>query len=327
MVFTGVKMEYRKLISFGKSSFVVSLPKSWIKQNKLKKGDLIHFEDEGNNLVIKKKEEESLIPVEKERTINITNKDIEQIKREVYSSYILNFRTIVLKGDDVRTNISKLQQIFHDLIALEIMEVTSNSIVAKDFLDMDKVSVKELISKMDIITRAMFKECCTEFTEKNYFNINDRDKDVNRLFFLLYRTIYYNLDNPFKAIKNLNHNPIQLFNFYLVGYYLEGIADEVRRTARFAHKLKISEKEKSSLRNLLERLNDYYLETIKSVNSQNVEKALELSSKRHQFHLEIDKIEKDNIKIENYQLLVARIRRLVSYTHNLGRLVYQGFNY
>ena len=52
-------MEYRKLISFGKSSFVVSLPKSWIKQNKLKKGDLIHFEDEGNNLVIKKKEEES----------------------------------------------------------------------------------------------------------------------------------------------------------------------------------------------------------------------------------------------------------------------------
>ena len=49
-------MEYRKLISFGKNSFVVSLPKSWIKQNKLIKGDLIHISDNGSDLILSKKE-------------------------------------------------------------------------------------------------------------------------------------------------------------------------------------------------------------------------------------------------------------------------------
>ena len=38
-------MEFRKLISFGKTSFVMSLPKGWVVKNKLKKGDLIALEE------------------------------------------------------------------------------------------------------------------------------------------------------------------------------------------------------------------------------------------------------------------------------------------
>jgi phosphate uptake regulator len=34
-------VEFRRLIGFGKSSFVVSLPKNWIEKNKLVKGDLV----------------------------------------------------------------------------------------------------------------------------------------------------------------------------------------------------------------------------------------------------------------------------------------------
>ena len=51
-IYGGIKMDYRRLISFGKSSFVVSLPKGWVVQNKLKKGDLIYFEESGPNLVL-----------------------------------------------------------------------------------------------------------------------------------------------------------------------------------------------------------------------------------------------------------------------------------
>ena len=45
-------MEYRKLISFGKSSYVVSLPKSWVVQNKLKKGDLLYFDEKEKDLIL-----------------------------------------------------------------------------------------------------------------------------------------------------------------------------------------------------------------------------------------------------------------------------------
>ena len=47
-------MEFRKLISFGKSSYVVSLPKAWVVQQKLKKGDLIAVDEAGPKLILSK---------------------------------------------------------------------------------------------------------------------------------------------------------------------------------------------------------------------------------------------------------------------------------
>lgn len=45
-------MEFRKLISFGKTSFVMSIPKSWVLKNNLKKGDLVSLEEKEGNLIL-----------------------------------------------------------------------------------------------------------------------------------------------------------------------------------------------------------------------------------------------------------------------------------
>ncbi|MFC1728093.1 AbrB/MazE/SpoVT family DNA-binding domain-containing protein [Nanoarchaeota archaeon] len=45
-------MEYRKLIKFGNSSSVVSLPKSWVDKNNLKKGDLVTLDEQEGNLLL-----------------------------------------------------------------------------------------------------------------------------------------------------------------------------------------------------------------------------------------------------------------------------------
>ena len=45
-------MDFRRIIAFGKSSHVVSLPKSWLNENKLKKGDLVYLEQDFDKLVI-----------------------------------------------------------------------------------------------------------------------------------------------------------------------------------------------------------------------------------------------------------------------------------
>ena len=33
--------EFRKLMAFGNSSYVVSVPKAWVEKNRLKKGDVL----------------------------------------------------------------------------------------------------------------------------------------------------------------------------------------------------------------------------------------------------------------------------------------------
>ncbi len=45
-------MEFRKIIAFGKTSFVMSLPKSWVVKNNLKKGNLIGIEENKGTLVL-----------------------------------------------------------------------------------------------------------------------------------------------------------------------------------------------------------------------------------------------------------------------------------
>ena len=45
-------MTYRKIIGFGGSSFVVSLPKEWINKYGLKKGDVVNIEEESDMLRI-----------------------------------------------------------------------------------------------------------------------------------------------------------------------------------------------------------------------------------------------------------------------------------
>ena len=268
-------MEYRKLISFGKSSYVVSLPRSWVKQNKLVKGDLIYIEENGPSLVLSKKTD--IDTEEKERVINIDGKDIPRIEREVNAAYIANYRKIVLRGKELKGKIKDLQAVIQGLIALEIMEQSSDSIIAKDFLNMDKVSIPELIRKMDVVTRTMLKESAKIFVDDNYQNINERDKDVNRLYFLLYRGTLYNLSNPMKAIKNFNLTAVDLLKLQSIGYYIEGIADEARRFARHARQLAISPAEKQKMEQMLNRIIDFYVETMKAFYANDVEAALKLS--------------------------------------------------
>src|SRR3989344_2437396 len=136
-------MEYRKIISFGKSSFVVSLPKTWVRQNKLHKGDLIYFDEQNNDLLLqpKKDERETL---EKEIIISIDGKDIRRVQRETIAAYIQNYKTIILQGDEVKEKAKILQSFIQNLVALEILEQDSKKIVAKDFLNINDISLTQI---------------------------------------------------------------------------------------------------------------------------------------------------------------------------------------
>src|SRR3989344_3516028 len=319
-------MEYRKLISFGKNSYVISLPKAWLSQNKLQKGDLIHLDESGPNLILSRREQSKSSP-EKRKVINVDGKSIHLIKREVNSAYILNNHTIVLKGEETRINIKNLQNIFQNLIALEVMEQTSNTIVAKDFLNMETVSVEEIIRKMDMVVRTMFKESCQAFSDENYENINERDNDVNRLYYLLHRTVLYNLDNPLKALKHFKLMPIDLMSYLFTGFFLEGAADEVRRTIRFARLMKLNEVKEKQMINFLVKVYAFYLETMKAVYNRDVELGLKLLPNKVDLNVELDEFEKTNHALPNCGSTIGRIRKLISYIHSLGRTIYQGFNY
>ena len=316
-------MEYRKLISFGKSSYVVSLPKSWVRQNKLNKGDLIYFEEKDTALILGAKEQDST----EDRTCTITTdeKPLTQLRRELNAAYIENYREIIFKGKDLKEKSEQILPFVRDLIALEVLELDSSKIVTRDFLNMEKVSIIQLVKKMDIILRSMLKDCAQSFTEKNAENILLRDQDVNRLSFLLYRVIRYGMRNQSRIFKNYSLAPIDLLNSYWVTFHLEAIADESKRISRAMQKSTfISRPKQQEFVALVRQAESLYLDMIKAYYETNKEKAFELSNRKvplvtavNKFYDEVRSTGKD------VAYMVDRFRRLVSSIHELDRLVYQ----
>jgi len=187
---------------------------------------------------------------------------------------------------------------------------------------MDNVSLSELIQKMDVVTRTMINEGCQVFKDCNYDSINDRDKDVNRLYFLLYRAALFNMENPTKAMKNFKLTPMDMLRSLFMGFYIEVIADEVRRTIRYARKIKGSPEMEKQIRSFLEKMRDYYVDTMKSFYKKDIELAFKISDLKMDFEKDLDKMESEVQKIEHLNKVVNQLQRLVTNIHNLGRIIY-----
>ena len=61
-------MDHRKLMGFSKGSYIVTIPKSWVMKNNLKKGDTISIEEGSNELIFYAGQKE---PIRKEKSISI----------------------------------------------------------------------------------------------------------------------------------------------------------------------------------------------------------------------------------------------------------------
>ena len=132
-------MESRNLIKFGNSSYVVSLPKKWVENNKLKKGDSVFIEQNGNKELIIMPSIIEIKDIDKKITIDVNDKDIELIKREMVSAYINNYKTIKLIAKDIREKRAGIKEIVNNLVAVEIIEENDKEIIISDFLNINDV--------------------------------------------------------------------------------------------------------------------------------------------------------------------------------------------
>ena len=113
-------MDVRKIVSFGNSSFVISLPKAWVIKNSLKKGDTVAIEERNSELIVyardKSKKEQSSTRIECE------SKSINELKTMIYAAYVNNYGSISLAGTNIKNNSAELKKIIHGLVGMEVVE-------------------------------------------------------------------------------------------------------------------------------------------------------------------------------------------------------------
>ena len=115
-------MDYRRLIKFGNSSYVVSIPKDWLKKNNLEKGDMIYMNENSNNEIVLTSKIEETGPESLTITLDIDSFDETDIERRVTSKYLAGYDTFILQGEKtLREKQTFIRALLNNLMALEII--------------------------------------------------------------------------------------------------------------------------------------------------------------------------------------------------------------
>ena len=101
--------EARKIQFTGKSSYIVSLPKSWINEMGLKRGDQVRMHRQGTNEIIVSPQKLRIHKMTNdEAVIEISaNENVGSVARKIISLYFMGFNTIAIKPKDGRLGSSQ----------------------------------------------------------------------------------------------------------------------------------------------------------------------------------------------------------------------------
>ena len=200
-------MEIRKIQNTASGSYFVTLPKSWIKDMEIIKGeDLSITQDEEGSLKIKpfRKEENHHY----EFIVSIQDYPEENaLERCIKSCYVQgsDIIRILSKTTISMENKKKIKDTTVNLIGTEVSEEFANNITIRILVDPVKFPLHNLIKRIYTLVYSMHVDAIKAFQNKDIILAQDvinREKEVDKLFFLMVRQLNLSLVNrvDFKAI-------------------------------------------------------------------------------------------------------------------------------
>ncbi len=164
--------EVRKIQYTGRSTYILSLPKKWMKEMNLKAGDLVNVVRDSNHSL-------SIIPSSMrssdsfdEATALITTAESENsLKRKLISIYLAGYNIIHLKAKSGRINPSQRdairEVIRRNLVGTEIIADSSEIITIQVLLTLPELSINTAVRRMFLIATAMHKDAMSALGELN----------------------------------------------------------------------------------------------------------------------------------------------------------------
>ncbi|MDT7886449.1 MAG: phosphate uptake regulator PhoU [Thermoproteota archaeon] len=262
----------RKLQKIG-NTYYVAIPTKWVEENKLKKGEeiLLTIRHDGNILIYSNK-------LPEEKTVNI--KFDKYIDRRILSYYLLGYHTINVISDQKFTE-EERQKILNtakNLIGLEIVEETMNSITLHNLINDASINPIKLLLRLNAITSTMYVEIIKGFYEEDETLIKqviDRDNEVDRLYFLMVRQIRSLLQNE-TILNKLNLTYTDCLDLRIAGLILEKIGDESVKIAEYLLNNKIGKGTLQTLKKITEEIQEIQERAIiRFLNKKSVEEIKE----------------------------------------------------
>jgi phosphate uptake regulator len=236
-----VQMESRKLQKVGYSTLSVSLPSRWIKDNGLKRGDLIFFkQDEDGALKVYPNE---FAKPQEEAEEYMCNADLcvdpKMMERVIVGNYILGREIFsIISSERMRSeHVEEIRDIIRKLIGLGIVVETPDRITLQCSIDPRKFQIDMLLRRLSLISLTIVKESVQALGECNESLAQDainREDEADTMCLLAMRLLVSAQRKREVAEAIGLTDPLYILYFGLMLRYLELIADYAEENARRA---------------------------------------------------------------------------------------------
>jgi len=229
-------IEKRKIMVLGKSSRVVALPKKWVDEHKLQKGDEIIFvvQEDGSLLMYPRTP-----VVKKPRVLEIEiklNSERGLLERQLIASYLNDYSIIKLKAEKFFTNRQQqeLRLGLRKLAGLQVVEASSSEIIIQNLLKLSDLDLQKSIHRAHLIASSMCKDAIKALEYKDSElarTVINLDEDVNQFYFLIAKQLRCALVDK-SLVKALGITPIECVDYLLVMQRIEHVADHAKMIAQ-----------------------------------------------------------------------------------------------
>ncbi|AFK21897.1 phosphate uptake regulator PhoU [Pyrococcus sp. ST04] len=229
-------MEFRKIQFTGRSSYIVSLPKSWVKEHGLKQGDVVSLviNPDGSITIFPGKPKETSLS----KIIRMSKKfSPDMAVRLVISAYIQGYDIIEIElEEEMPLYKVVIRKTLQSLPGVEIILDEPQKIVAKSLLDEDEINLAELLGRMESIVKSMFGDLeliIQNPGEKELLrDINDLENELDRFYFLIIRAVNRLLSKKGVTEESgLIKRTFDLIGILLIARNIERIGDHIIRIA------------------------------------------------------------------------------------------------
>jgi Phosphate uptake regulator len=254
-----VKRYTRRVQFTGKSTYIVSLPKTWVVRHGLKPGSQVVVEERGGIVVVKPMD--SSIARSRSLAISIDKKtNIDSAIRMVIAAYIMGYDVIVLKTSDyvnplIRNTIREL--IINKLPGVEIIGEDEKEIRLQVLLNTTSIPIQDILKRLVKVVYSVVQDACMALTGSGEVSADEvvkEDDSVDRVYFYAIRAL--NMAGEGDIETSEVYDVKELLTYRSLSKLLERIGDHGVNIAKNAPIL-------SSYKNLVEEVSELCTSALK----------------------------------------------------------------
>jgi phosphate uptake regulator len=273
----------RRIQRTGGSTFIISLPKTWVLARGLGAGDVLQFTPrEDGSLTIYAA---SATPAESQRRPVVVSNDADEqhLFRRLIAEYIAGYPLLEIRTNgrmSARTR-EVVRSFAQRMIGPEILEETSESVILQDVVGQNPLPIPSIVRRMHQMVRAMQSDAMAAFRGRDESigrDVVERDWEVDRLHWFLEKQVTSALRDA-RILATLDLSLPECSTYLLASRILERIADHAVRIAETVRLLgpePIPEKILGELDRLAGRAAACLDDALDSLDRKDIEKANEV---------------------------------------------------